>query len=503
MAFPVILVPAVANASPLKVAGTAYGIAYAFKNFTEAIIPYIGVGPLLQNYTVDATIMLFIGLMGDEPKVNNVSEYDQKTEDESEIFIKDPQIVKLVDSKQNQYGRRKISYIMQKYRDRKIIKVLFLTGIIASGLMFYNNNFQGILKEYILQDTGINQQQFQLFQALSTGPVIPFILLSGTFNDVIGIRNGMVFYYFMMAIGMWVATIGGYHNSFTFLLIGKILNNAGIEMGIGAKSSLVAKWFTGGDLALYNSIYLTLVKMNQLSASLLYTRIYEAYDSLFQPLLVGAIIATVCFSLNLCSFFTDFSADKQMAKHIEEHEKRPVQRFSFKDLKEFDLFYWTIVFSFGINFGIYYPFIGNSTTIYKENFQFGLLIISNICCLIFFSILYFHPGCEEACFDQLIFVVLIFGLYIMTFPIVLVPAIANASPLKLAGTAYGIAYSFKNLNEAIIPYIGVGPLLENYPVNATILLFIGLSVFALAISIVLHIWFRRILKRQQQQQMQK
>lgn len=38
----------------------------------------------------------------------------------------------------------------------------------------------------------------------------------------------MVFYYFVMAIGMWVASIGGYHNSFTLLLTGKILNNAGI-----------------------------------------------------------------------------------------------------------------------------------------------------------------------------------------------------------------------------------------------------------------------------------
>lgn len=38
----------------------------------------------------------------------------------------------------------------------------------------------------------------------------------------------MSFYFFMMAIGMWIATIGGYNNSFIYLLIGKILNNAGI-----------------------------------------------------------------------------------------------------------------------------------------------------------------------------------------------------------------------------------------------------------------------------------
>ncbi|KRX02263.1 Major facilitator superfamily domain, general substrate transporter [Pseudocohnilembus persalinus] len=373
MAFPVVLVPAVANASPSKLAGTAYGIAYAFRNFNEALIPYIGVGPLLSNYTVNATIMLFIGLsifslvisivLHDEAKVNNIlqSEYEQTTDGES-LIISEKQI-----SLEQNGDLLKIQQIIQKYRDRKIIKYLFLIGIFSSGLMFYNNNFQGILKEYILEDTGIDQQQFQLFQTLSTGPIIPLILFSGAVNDILGLRNGMSFYFFMMAIGMWIATIGGYNNSFVYLLIGKILNNAGIEMGIGARSSITAKWFKGGDLAFYNSIYLTITKFTQFSASLLYTRIYEHYDSLFQPILIGAIIGTTCFLVNLCSFFTDLNADKQITKLDELEPKKHVKSFSLKDLKEFDLFYWTIILAFGINFGIYYPFVGNSTTIYKDN----------------------------------------------------------------------------------------------------------------------------------------
>lgn len=86
------------------------------------------------------------------------------------------------------------------------------------------------------------------------------------------------------------------------------------------------------------------------------------------------------------------------------------------------------------------------------------------------------------------------GIYVMIFPIVLIPAIANASPMKIAGTAYGIAYASKNFTEAIIPEIGVGPLLEHSTIDVTLLLFLGLSIFCLILSVTLHIWFRKILK---------
>lgn len=43
------------------------------------------------------------------------------------------------------------------------------------------------------------------------------------------------------------------------------------------------------------------------------------------------------------------------------------------------------------------------------------------------------------------------------------------APVELIGTAYGIAYGFKNLTEAILPMITAGPLLHAYDPSYTVL----------------------------------
>lgn len=67
----------------------------------------------------------------------------------------------------------------------------------------------------------------------------------------------------------------------------------------------------------------------------------------------------------------------------------------------------------------------------------------------------------------------------------MIPAVAIAAPLELVGTAYGVAYGSKNLGEAVIPIITIGPLLDNLHVDYTIGFFIVMSLISLCLSIIL------------------
>lgn len=78
--------------------------------------------------------------------------------------------------------------------------------------------------------------------------------------DIIGTSTGMSIYLAVMLVGGWLQVIAGSMNSFYFLVIGRVIGGIGLMMASGAESALLAKWYTGGELATYNGIYLALVR---------------------------------------------------------------------------------------------------------------------------------------------------------------------------------------------------------------------------------------------------
>lgn len=57
----------------------------------------------------------------------------------------------------------------------------------------------------------------------------------------------MALYYTVMVIGAWWLVVAGSYNSFTGLLIGRMIVKIGIEMGSTSKSALLSKWYYGKE----------------------------------------------------------------------------------------------------------------------------------------------------------------------------------------------------------------------------------------------------------------
>ena len=53
----------ITNVTPIEVLGTAFGNAYAFKNFYSCLVPFI-VGAMMQNYeeAINRTLLFFLGM---------------------------------------------------------------------------------------------------------------------------------------------------------------------------------------------------------------------------------------------------------------------------------------------------------------------------------------------------------------------------------------------------------------------------------------------------------
>ena len=68
-------------------------------------------------------------------------------------------------------------------------------------------------------------------------------------------------------------------------------------------------------------------------------------------------------------------------------------------------------------------------------------------------VLYFGPACEEECLLQPILAMVFLGFFLVLFSIVIWGAIAATVPIENIGTAYGVAYAFKNGVSTLTPYL--------------------------------------------------
>lgn len=139
-------------------------------------------------------------------------------------------------------------------------------------------------------------------------------------------------------------------------------------MGSSAESSLLAKWYNGGKLSIYNGAYLAIAKLGQLLASLFYPRLYNVTNTLFFPMAIGALICTLCFIIASLAPYMDYLADKQKKKISNTIIKKKGENNNFKitDIKKFNSLFWLVIGNFVLNYSLYFPFISNIKTILKD-----------------------------------------------------------------------------------------------------------------------------------------
>mmetsp|Transcript_10516 Transcript_10516/g.936 ORF Transcript_10516/g.936 Transcript_10516/m.936 type:complete len:93 (+) Transcript_10516:185-463(+) len=70
-----------------------------------------------------------------------------------------------------------------------------------------------------------------------------------------------------------------------------------------------------------------------------------------------------------------------------------------------------------------------------------------------------------------------------------------AAPKELLGSAYGFAYSLKNVGESLIPVILIGPVLESYPINSTIFCFVIMTIVSIFTALILWYFHKKEAKK--------
>lgn len=73
-------------------------------------------------------------------------------------------------------------------------------------------------------------------------------MFGGLLFDMIGTRNGILLFTAILVSGQGFFMIGGYKNSYTLMLIGRILYGMGCESMYVGQSAIITEWFINYEM---------------------------------------------------------------------------------------------------------------------------------------------------------------------------------------------------------------------------------------------------------------
>jgi MFS family permease len=135
--------------------------------------------------------------------------------------------------------------VPQPFRSQKIrFFVLFLVSMVVFGNQYAFNNPQA-LEQYMEKDLDIGATQFQLLYTIFAFPNIFATFFIGFLIDYLGVRIGLITLTVGITVFQLSIAIGGYAESYTTILIGRMLFGLASESLITAQASMVSFWFKG------------------------------------------------------------------------------------------------------------------------------------------------------------------------------------------------------------------------------------------------------------------
>jgi predicted MFS family arabinose efflux permease len=371
------------------------------------------------------------------------------------------------------------------------------------------------------------------------------LVLVGIFLDKFGIRKSTIASALLMIIGgslKWYAFKGGFSTTeeigllglklkeqVFFAALGFAIFGVGVEYAGITVSKSVAKWFKGKEMALAMGMQVAIARLGSFAPLA-----FGAYFADTQGVPFTIFVVVIFLILGLIGFFYYNIMDKKLDTQIgEQEEKSSDDEFKLKDVKQVIgnrgfwlvallcvLFYSAVfpfykygpdlmVNKFGVSerwagllpslvpFGTMFltPFFGS---IYDKKGKGATLMILGAILLIVVHIIFYLPFIDSVIIA--FFNVIILGIGFSLVPSAMWPSVPKIIPEKLLGNAYAMIFWIQNMGLWGIP-LAVGIVLDKtnpgiaeakaagkdvvYNYETTWLIFVGLTVFALFVALMI------------------
>ena len=287
------------------------------------------------------------------------------------------------------------------------------------------------------------------------------------------------------------AQIFGYPVQVALAALGFAIFGMGAEITGITVTKIIAKWFTGHELALAMGLQVAMARIGTAAALACSLPIANKMGAASAPVLLGAALLCV----GVVSFLVYCVMDKKLDVSVAAAEEQEAEEgFHFSDLKVIftNKGFWLIAILCVLFYSGVFPFLKFATKlmIYKYNVDpelaglipamlpFGTilltpvfgslydrlgkgatLMISGSLMLTLVHVLFALPILNEWWFAIAIMVIL--GIAFSLVPSAMWPAVPKIIPMKQLGSAYAIIFYIQNIGLSMVPVL-IGSVIQNY-----------------------------------------
>lgn len=363
------------------------------------------------------------------------------------------------------------------------------------------------------------------------------LFFGGIILDKMGVRFTGLMSTALMFIGAaikWYAVSRGFEGEIlglptqvTIACLGFAVYGMGAEIAGITVTKVIAKWFTGHEMALAMGLQVALARVGTACALFFALPIAQSFGEISAPVMIGA--SALC--IGLLSYIIYCVMDKKLDASMEGDTigEDSEEQFKFSDLKHIfcNKGFWLITLLCLIFYSAVFPFLKFATNlmIIKYNVSpelagiipgllpfgtilltplFGslydkmgkgatLMIIGSIL-LTIVHILFALPLLNVWWFAVIIMILL--GIAFSLVPSAMWPSVPKIIPLKQLGSAYAIIFYIQNIGLSMVPVL-IGNVIKNNTANGTTDYTMPMSIFALfgAIAVVIAILLKVVDKR--------
>ena len=327
------------------------------------------------------------------------------------------------------------------------------------------------------------------------------------------------------------AELFGYPTQVLLAALGFAIFGMGAEITGITVTKVIAKWFTGHELALAMGLQVAMARIGTAAALACSLPFANAMGNVAAPVLLGAALLCIGFVAYLVYGVMDKKLDASVAAAETSTEE---EGFHFSDLKVIftNTGFWLIAILCVLFYSGVFPFLKFATKlmIYKYGVEpelaglipamlpFGTILLTPIfgslydrlgkgatlmiigsAMLTLVHVLFALPILNVWWFAILVMIVL--GIAFSLVPSAMWPSVPKIIPMKQLGSAYAIIFYIQNIGLSMVPVM-IGKVIQNYATietaeGVTYDYTIPMSIFALfgIVSIIVSFILKRVDKR--------
>ena len=315
-----------------------------------------------------------------------------------------------------------------------------------------------------------------------------------------------------------------YHTSTLVAALGFAIFGMGAEIAGITVTKVIAKWFTGHEMALAMGLQVAMARIGTAAALACSLPLAKHFNNVSAPILLG--VGLLC--IGLISYIIYCIMDKQLDASVKNETQSSEEEFNIADIKHIltNQGFWLIAILCVLFYSGVFPFLKFATKFMickygvSEDFAglipamlpfgtilltplFGLmydrigkgvtLMISGSLMLTLVHVLFALPILNEWWFA--IIVMIILGIAFSLVPSAMWPAVPKIIPMKQLGTAYAIIFYIQNIGLSMVPVM-IGTVIQDYAVIETaegvsydytipMTIFAGFGVVSVFVSLIL------------------